>query len=71
MQYFRSDLDIEVKGDESPVIMADKQIEMEARDLLAIRHPSHAILGEGFGAGDLSADHVWVPMEMAPENTRA
>lgn len=60
MQYFRGALDVEVKGDESPVTVADKQIEMEARDLLATSHPSHAILGEEFGAGDLSADHVWV-----------
>ncbi len=60
MQYYRGALEIDLKSDESPVTVADKQIEMEVRDLLAIRYPSHAILGEEFGSGDLSVDHVWV-----------
>jgi len=60
LRYFRNELDIEIKGDESPVTLADKQIEQEARDLLQKRFPDHEILGEEFGAGDLNADHVWV-----------
>ncbi len=60
LRYFRHALDIELKGDESPVTLADKDIERQARDLLEQRFPDHSILGEEYGAGDLSADHVWI-----------
>jgi len=58
--YFRAGVDIDLKGDESPVTIADKQIEREARDHLEKAFPGHAILGEEYGSGDLSNDHVWI-----------
>lgn len=58
--YFRAGVDIDLKGDESPVTIADKQIEREAREHLESAYPDHAILGEEFGSGDLTNDHVWV-----------
>ncbi len=58
--HFRAKPDIEIKTDESPVTVADKQVEREVRALLAEWFPTHAILGEEFGTGDLAADHVWV-----------
>lgn len=58
--YFRAGVDIDLKGDESPVTIADKQIEREARYILSRTYPDHEILGEEFGAGDLTKDHVWV-----------
>ena len=58
--YFRAGVDVGLKGDESPVTVADKQIEREARELLAQAYPDHSILGEEYGAGDLTRDHVWV-----------
>lgn len=58
--YFRSGLEIDLKGDESPVTVADKQIEREVRETLATAFPDHAVLGEEYGAGDLSSEHVWV-----------
>lgn len=60
MQFYRGTFEIDLKSDESPVTVADKQIEMEVRDLLATRYPSHSILGEEFGSGDLSVDNIWV-----------
>lgn len=60
MTFFRKELDINLKGDESPVTVADIQIEKEAREILALNFPDHAILGEEFGSGDLSKEHVWV-----------
>lgn len=60
MGYFRIGVEIVLKGDESPVTVADSQIEQEARDLLKKRFPEHEILGEEFGTGDLTSDHVWV-----------
>jgi len=58
--YFRLGIDIDFKGDDSPVTIADKQIEREARDHLGKVFPDHAILGEEYGSGDLTNDHVWV-----------
>lgn len=60
MSFFRKKLNINLKGDKSPVTAADIQIEKEAREILAANFPDHAILGEEFGAGDLSNEHVWV-----------
>ncbi|WP_112322195.1 inositol monophosphatase family protein [Oceanibium sediminis] len=60
LRHFRRALDIQLKGDESPVTRADKEIEQQARALLQQRFPDHAILGEEYGAGDLRAEHVWV-----------
>ncbi len=57
---FRTGVDIDLKGDQSPVTIADKQIEREARKLLAQNYPDHSILGEEYGSGDLTQDHVWV-----------
>ncbi len=58
--YFRLGVDIDFKSDDSPVTIADKQIEREAREHLAQVFPEHAILGEEYGSGDLTSDHVWV-----------
>jgi len=58
--YFRGGLEIDLKGDDSPVTLADRQIEREVREALAKAYPDHAILGEEYGAGDLTNDHVWV-----------
>ena len=60
MNFFRKELKIDLKGDESPVTVADIQIEKEAREVLASNFPDHAILGEEFGSGDLSNEHIWV-----------
>lgn len=60
LAYFRTDVAIDFKGDDSPVTIADKQIECEAREFLGQQFPDHSILGEEYGAGDLTNDHVWV-----------
>ncbi len=60
LRHFRANPEIEIKSDDSPVTVVDKQIERDVRVSLAERFPTHAILGEEFGTGDLTADHVWV-----------
>lgn len=60
MNYFRKTLDVELKGDHSPVTIADRQVEREVRDYLAANFSDHSILGEEYGSGDLSNEHVWV-----------
>jgi len=60
LKHFRSPVAIDRKADESPVTAVDLAIEREARALIQHAFPDHEILGEEFGAGDLTRDHVWV-----------
>lgn len=50
---------VEVKKDLSPVTEIDRKVEMMLREMIAKNFPSHAILGEEFGAGG-SAEYTWV-----------
>jgi histidinol-phosphatase len=45
-----SDLTVDVKADSTPVTDADRRAEEAIRDVLRIRRPGHAVLGEEFGA---------------------
>ncbi len=50
MQHFqRRDLQVERKGDDSPVTVADRDCEREIRRLLLEAFPDHALYGEEFG----------------------
>lgn len=60
LAHFRRDININFKTDDSPVTIADLRIEKDARALIQRRFPDHAILGEEFGSGDLTKEHVWV-----------
>ncbi len=54
MRFFKQGLDVEVKGDGSPVTVADKTAEHEAREWIAARFPGDAVLGEEYGfSGDV------------------
>ncbi|MFT4101792.1 MAG: histidinol-phosphatase [Burkholderiaceae bacterium] len=59
-RWFRSELDIETKADDSPVTRADREIEAELRRLIAATHPTHGILGEEEAPLAPQSDHVWV-----------
>jgi myo-inositol-1(or 4)-monophosphatase len=58
--YFRAGLDAELKGDASPVTLADRNAELAVRALLAERCPDHGVLGEEFGLHQPEADLRWV-----------
>ena len=60
LRNFRSPLSIDLKPDASPVTVADLAIERAAKARIRARFPDHEILGEEYGAGDLSKDHIWV-----------
>ncbi|WER48943.1 histidinol-phosphatase [Cupriavidus sp. WKF15] len=59
MHYFRSDVEIAIKTDASPVTRADREIESELRSLIANRYPHHAFFGEESG-GSIGAGLGWV-----------
>jgi myo-inositol-1(or 4)-monophosphatase len=59
--YFaNADLEVELKGDQSPVTRADRDGEAVMRELIHQAYPQHGILGEEFGPENTSAEFVWV-----------
>lgn len=60
MQYYRSDFNVEIKHDQSPVTIADKKSEECMRNLIMKEFPEHGILGEEFGEYNLSAEYKWI-----------
>ena len=59
--YFASaDLDVELKGDRSPVTRADREAEAVMRKLIGRHYPHHGIVGEEFGTENDGAEFVWV-----------
>ncbi|MDE2230091.1 MAG: histidinol-phosphatase [Alphaproteobacteria bacterium] len=59
-RYFRSDVAVEEKGDNTPVTAADREAESEMRALIEARFPEHGVLGEEHGRTRPEADYVWV-----------
>lgn len=60
LRYFRTDFDVELKDDASPVTKADREAETAMRALIAEAYPDHGILGEEHGSERLDAENVWV-----------
>ena len=60
MQYYRSDFNIEIKPDQSPVTIADKKSEELMRTLIMQNYPDHGILGEEFGEHNSEAEYKWI-----------
>ena len=46
LRYFRQSIPVDIKPDDSPVTLADREIEKAIRKLLKERFPAHAIFGE-------------------------
>jgi inositol-phosphate phosphatase / L-galactose 1-phosphate phosphatase / histidinol-phosphatase len=59
LEYFRSSLDIVTKSDETPVTVADREIEAKLRKMIAARFPSDNLVGEE-GGGTISSGINWV-----------
>ena len=60
MEYFRTSLDIENKSDETPVTIADKNVELKLRSMIEKKYPDHGILGEEFDSINPDAEFIWV-----------
>jgi histidinol phosphatase-like enzyme (inositol monophosphatase family) len=59
-RYFRTPVGVDVKADQSPVTIADRETEAVMRDLLARRRPQDGIYGEEHGSERTDAEYVWV-----------
>ncbi|MEM7346499.1 MAG: inositol monophosphatase family protein [Chloroflexota bacterium] len=63
--YYQTDLHPELKADDTPVTVADRQAEQLIRHRIEQRYPGHAILGEEYGGQELLNDstglsHRWI-----------
>jgi myo-inositol-1(or 4)-monophosphatase len=58
--YYQTDVRPDMKADDTPVTVADRQAETLIRQRIAERYPNHAIVGEEHGVeGRESASHRW------------
>lgn len=60
MQWYRTHVAVETKGDGSPVTIADREAERVARDWLAQRFPTDGLHGEEFGVERPEAHRRWI-----------
>ena len=60
MKYFRENIKIENKDDDTPVTIADKKSELIIRKLINNTYPSHGILAEEFDNIKLNSAYLWV-----------
>ncbi len=59
--YFAAlDFEVEIKEDETPVTLADRQAEALMRDLIRREFPNHGIIGEEYGSENEGAEFVWI-----------
>ena len=59
-KYYRTPVAVDVKADDSPVTIADREVERTMRDILGKELPDHGILGEEYGRENVDAEYVWV-----------
>ncbi len=58
--YFRADIDIDTKADESPVTIADREAERAMRAIIEAECPEHGIRGEEFPFKPGSGEWHWI-----------
>ena len=60
LHYYQTGLLPDLKADESPVTVADRQAERLMRELIEARYPDHSILGEEEGETRSGATYRWI-----------
>jgi len=60
MRWYRGVVQVEVKGDGSPVTVADREAERVAREWITERFPGDGIIGEEFGVTRGDARRRWI-----------
>ena len=59
-QFFRSKIDIEFKGDQTPITIADREAEIIMRKMIRERYPDHGIIGEEFEVENPNREYQWL-----------
>ena len=60
LKYFRSEINVESKNDDTPVTIADKESESVIRDMIANQYPNHGIIGEEHKDLNINNEFLWV-----------
>lgn len=60
LSYYGRNVDVETKGDGSPVTIADRAAETVAREWIASRFPLDGVVGEEFGVTKPDARRRWI-----------
>ena len=60
MPYYQGEVGLEIKGDGSPVTLADRGAEQELRRMIRERFPADGILGEEFGEQPGTSGRRWI-----------
>lgn len=60
LKYYRSSYGVEIKQDETPVTIADREVEALIRAKIQQEFPSHGIIGEESGDYQPQAEYKWV-----------
>lgn len=60
LQWFRTPLEILTKLDDSPVTLADREVETLLRQAIGKHCPGHGIWGEEHGRGHMDAEFAWM-----------
>jgi histidinol-phosphatase len=60
LRYYRSDFEVELKADQTPVTVADRRAEEIIRGILLTDFPDHGFFGEEGGKQQAEADYLWL-----------
>lgn len=60
LEFFRKGVTVDIKGDGTPVTVADRTAEKTAREWIESRFPEDGILGEEFGETRAGAKRRWI-----------
>ncbi len=60
LAYFNAGVPVEIKPDQTPVTIADREAEQMIRACIARRFPDHSILGEEGGESRGNPDYRWI-----------
>lgn len=60
LRYFQTDIAPDLKADQSPVTIADREAERLMRQMIEARYPGHSILGEEEGETRPGASFRWI-----------
>lgn len=60
LKYFKKDVEVISKSDDSPVTIADRETEQLIRKEIKKRYPEHGIIGEEFGKENEDSEIQWV-----------
>ena len=58
--YYRGQLEVSLKADNSPVTRADVEAEQVIRKTISLRFPEHGFYGEETGRDDRDSDFLWL-----------